>query len=85
MDKNDIPSVGTKVEITLQDIFGKPYTLSGKIAKEPYQHGYNGKCGDWSLYQSHGDVPCFKIEFTPKRKRIPLILQIKDILSIKAV
>jgi hypothetical protein len=85
MTKSDIPPAGTKVELTLRDIFGKPYAIVGKISKDPYQHGYHCKSGAWCLYQSIGDLPCFKIEFVPKGKRNCRVLQIADIISILEV
>jgi hypothetical protein len=81
----DIPCVGTKVELTLRDIFGKPFTMIGKVAKEPYQHGYHCKSGAWALYQHPGDVPCYKIEFIPKGKRNPRVLDIARIVAIREV
>ena len=85
MNKADIPPVGTKVELTLQDIFGQPFALAGKIAKEPYQHGYHcgSRGGSWCLYPSLGDTPCFKIEFVPKGKRNPRVLDIANIVSLE--
>lgn len=84
MDKEEIPPIGTKVKLTLLDIFKKPYEVIGKISKEPYQHGYHCE-GGWGLYYREGDIPCYKIHFTPKRKRTAIVLKVKDIVSISEV
>ena len=80
-----IPPIGTKVELTLEDIFGVKYSMIGKIAKEPYQHGYICKSGAWSLYSRGDEHPCYKIEFIPKGKRISRFLQINSIVKIKVL
>lgn len=81
MNLSDIPPVGTKVMVTLKDIFGKPYEEFGRITKEPYQHGYHCKSGAWGLYS--GEEPCYKIEFIPKGKRRAWVLDVKSIVSIQ--
>lgn len=85
MTKTDIPPVGAKVELTMDDIFGFPYLRVGKIAKEPYQHGYYCKSGAWGLYPLNGDEPCYKFWFIPKSKRKYMVLEIKNIVSIREV
>lgn len=82
----EIPPVGAKVELTLTDIFGKPYLASGKIGKEPYQHGYNLKSGAWALFGGReGDTPCYKFGFIPKRKRQMVVLRLKDVVNIENI
>jgi len=85
VNKEDIPQVGAKVEIILEDIFGNPYSEIGKITKEPYQHGYHCGSGGWCLYPSDGDIPCFKIWFTPARCRKPRVLDVKRIVSLRVI
>jgi hypothetical protein len=83
LNKGDIPSIGTKVKLTLHDILGDPYEVEGKIDSEPYHHGYHSQSGcGWFLYGTEGDTPCYKIHFIPKRKRRTVILMVKDIVSI---
>lgn len=86
MNKEDIPAVGTKVEIVLNDIFGKPFSHVGKIAKAPYHHGYHCDSGAWCLYPGYGvKEPCYKIEFVPKRCRRPVVLDVKSIVSVREI
>jgi hypothetical protein len=82
MNKEDIPLIGTKVKLTLHDIFGKSYEVEGKINSEPYHHGYSCNGHGWFLCGTEGDTPCYKIHFVPKRKRRAVILKVEDIVSI---
>lgn len=83
--KEDIPAVGTKVEITLKDIFGRPFSVVGKISKEPFHHGYYCKSGAWCLYPSLGDVPCYRFGFVKKKCKKSIALEVERVISIKAM
>lgn len=82
-DISAIPNIGTMVELTMNDIFGNPYTVAGKVVKEPYQHGYILPSGAWALYGHKGDTPCYKFGFVLKGKRKTFILKVNNIVSLR--
>lgn len=87
IDKEKIPSAGTKVIITVMGYFGNHVTMEGTVEKEPYQHGYNTKGGGWGLYDisEHGFEcnPAYKFGFKQKRKRRTVIINCRDVVDIK--
>ncbi len=86
MERHEIPTAGTKVVLTLLDIFGKPYQVRGTIMTAPVQHGYIMCSGAWSFNGGHlGDLPCYYVRFREYRKRKDKGLRVNEIQRCEVV
>jgi hypothetical protein len=92
MTREEIPPVGTTVNLKVVDHFGWLVDIGNcKIASEPYQHGWNvggGWAPDYSerfakLWPDNPQIPCYKVLILPYRKRRKIIMEIDDIKSLE--
>ena len=71
-------------EIIIEDIFGNPFPLKGKIMGYK-THGYNLKSGGWALYEIDNCTPAKFMLFKQFRKRKISVFNMNIILKINKV
>lgn len=78
----DIPANGTKVTLTLLDIFGKPYQQRGRI-HGVRQHGYDLQSGGWGLQDLGDGTVSYVLGLIPYGKRKARAIRLCTIQALR--